>query len=803
MATPSSEIAKQTIVQFADSASQDVAIDQVNRDDTFQLANNPDSDLGDFLARPVRISSTTWAVGTDFNLTIDPWSLYLSTITVEKKLDNFYLFRGDLRLRIQINGNPFYYGQVLCAYHPLFNRDEYYSGSVNNNNSDIRLMALSQMPNVMLDPTEAQGGILQCDYFFPSNYITLPSTDRAELGRLHLKSMQDLSHANGGTQALNITVFAYMENAVMTVPTAQTFQSEYTRKPVSAAASTVAKVAGMFKNLPLIGPYAKATEQVASTLGSAARSLGYSRPPVLDPPIRVSRNAIGQLAPTNMDEVVSKLSLDVKQELSIDPRVTGASPVDEMAMSFILQKESYLTQFVWNVDDTTDSFLWNAKITPCLGSQGLTTIGNVPMVGTTPMCHVAPLFAYWTGDIKFRFVVVASKYHQGRVRITVDPSPVLGVAAQWNAAYSQVIDISETREFEIDANWMNKNAFLKRGDIFQSTHSSSIQFASNEVDMNGVITVEVLNELTTPSTGGDDVTVMVYVRGGETLQYMNPMDMPDTYKSVYHQTFQSEVVMKVASEGAASETDHTLDVYGGESVVSIRQLMRRYNFYRLVTTTNSGPDRSAVISFIRADFPASRGFTEFGLDVADVGNNVTYTGSTYLNHFQGCYLARRGGIRYKSIVSPLADKQNTTLWVERRNAATHSAEVSFSDYAMGNATNSFESATARNGVFGTKVSAGGALAATSVSPSLEVELPFYSRLRFAYARSQHPRGIPEDETDEMGHRTRVQVPSDVSAGGRYTCSMQTFVSAGEDFMFSYYLHSPPLYSYIDQVADPA
>lgn len=796
MAPLSSEVAKQAIVQFADSSTQDVEVDRCNRDDTYELANNSDTDLGDFLARPVLIQSTTWNVGTNLSLTIDPWSLFMGTSTVEKKLDNYYLFRGDLRVRVQINGNPFYYGQMVCAYHPLFTRDDYYPGTVNNDNPGVRLMALSQMPNVMLDPTEAQGGVLQCDYFYPSNYIALTGTDRSDLGRLHLKSMQALSHANGGTQPLNISVFAYMENVVLTIPTAQTFQSEYTKKPVSAVASTVAKVAGAFKNVPLIGPYAKATEQVATAMGSAARSLGYSRPPVLDPPIRVSRDTVGQLSTTNMDEVVNKLSLDVKQELSIDPRVTGAKPIDEMALSYILQKESYLTQFVWNVDDNAGSFLWNAAITPTLATTALTTEGPVTMVGTTPMGHVAPLFKFWTGEIKFRFVVVASKYHQGRIRVTIDPDPVTGVSSPWNTAYSQVIDISETREFEIDANWMSKNTFLKVGETFVQHHSDTLQLAIDNSESNGLIRVEVLNELTTPSTGGDDISVMVYVRGGESMQFMSPTEFEQDNKTVYYQTLQSEVTLKVAAEGAEEVSDHTLDVYGGESVTSVRQLLRRYNFYRLVAAVADGDEISTIRNYLRADFPASRGETETGLDLTSLSMPVNYTGSTYLNYFQGCYLARRGGIRYKHVSNPLSTKTRATLWVSR-HLDTHPDEGNWSTYVDGSSTVPHVSATAKNGANKTRITAGGHLTATGVSPALEVEMPFYSNLRYAYSRSQHPRGISEDGTDTMGHRIVIHFATSKTGGIDYSHSLQSFVAAGEDFMFAYYLHSPPLYQYVD------
>lgn len=737
----------------------------------------------------MRIFTTTWDVGSTINATIDPWSLFLGNASVEKKIDNYHLFRGDLRLRFQINGNPFYYGQVVCAYHPLALQDDFHLNVTTASSDAIEKMALSQMPNVYLNPTEAQGGILQCDYFYPANYIRLPSAERSQLGRVHLKSMTLLSHANASTRALDITVFAYMENVVLTVPTSQVFQSEYVKKPVSAMASSVAKAAGMFRNLPVLGPYAKATEQVATGIGAAARSLGYSRPPVLDPPRRVERRGVGQLAVTNMDEIVDKLALDVKQELSIDPRVTGCEPVDEMSMDFFLRKESFLTNILWNVDDTPDTFLWNSKVTPLLGSLGSTPNSLLPIMGTTPMQYVAPLFKYWTGNIIFRFVVVASSYHQGRLRITLDPNRASAAGGDWNTVYTQIVDISETKEFEIVANWMAPTAFLDVGAPFVQNWSSALQFnTAEDPTTNGVIKIEVLNELTTPSTGGDEVRIMCFVRGGESLSFMNPVDVDDTLKTVYYQSFQS-VRMEVAEAGAAREADHTLDVYGGEAVTSIRQLTRRYCFYRGAGAVNLGPDMMGTANFVRADYPASRGVVQNGLDVSDTVK-CNYVGTNYMTYFQGCYLARRGAVRYKHIVTHMGLKVDTTLWVERR-VADISQEFSMSDYIDGLSTVVDQPVTARAALLNTKVMAGGSIASGRVNPTLEVELPFYSKYRFALTRKLNPIGVDFDDTSQMGHRVRVLAASNVPDGGHQSFGLQSFVAAGEDFMFFKFFYTPP------------
>eukprot|EP01084_Bolivina_argentea_P235709 396542_1 len=116
--------------------------------------------------------------------------------------------------------------------------------------------------------------------------------------------------------------------------------------------------------MPGIGVYARATQMAASAVSGVASMFGYSRPVELAEIQPYKPVLIGNMANTNVPDTSNKLTLDVKQELTVDPRVMGLGSADEMTIKSIAQRESYLTTFAWNVADSSESLLWNTEVSP-------------------------------------------------------------------------------------------------------------------------------------------------------------------------------------------------------------------------------------------------------------------------------------------------------------------------------------------------------------------------------------------------------------------------------------------------------
>jgi hypothetical protein len=205
---------------------------------------------------------------------------------VANRIANFNLFKGNLHVKVVINGNQFYFGKMLMSYMPYTNSPHHLT-----QDTWLSMIPASQRPHIWIDPTTSQGGELVLPFFYPYDMMTLPLTNPDDLGSMWFKSIVDLHHAQAQSRPLRVTVFAWASDVTLSVPTqsnpvALTAQSgkidEYDKKPVSKTANAVAAMAGKLSKAPIIGPYAMATQMAASTVGNIASLFGFSRPRQLD-----------------------------------------------------------------------------------------------------------------------------------------------------------------------------------------------------------------------------------------------------------------------------------------------------------------------------------------------------------------------------------------------------------------------------------------------------------------------------------------------------------------------------------------
>jgi hypothetical protein len=96
----------------------------------------------------------------------------------------------------------------------------------------------------------------------------------------------------------------------------------------------VARVAGALSDIPGIGPYAKATQMGANAVANSAKLFGLSAPNDLSHSIFEPR-AKQSLAVTDVKQSANKVTIDSKQELTIDPRTTGIQGDDELPIASI------------------------------------------------------------------------------------------------------------------------------------------------------------------------------------------------------------------------------------------------------------------------------------------------------------------------------------------------------------------------------------------------------------------------------------------------------------------------------------
>lgn len=783
----SKQVSTHEVATFYDGNEIAPAIEKMK---DFSRSNaDTNAELDNFFSRPVRIYTQTWDVGASLEATINPWDLYFSNARVSNRINNYKLLRGNLNVKVVINGNGFYYGRAMVSYHPLAGYDEFGAPA----SQTPSLVVESQRQKIIIDPTQSTGGEMVLPFMWIENNLdlTIPNTF-TNLGSLTLRSFNPLRHANQGTTALNISIFAWMDdislncptniNASVLTPQMALEEVEANNKGViSGPATAVARVAGVLKNIPFVSGFATATEMAANITATLAKMFGYSRPIVTKCPEPYQPRVLSNLANVTVPDSCSKLTLDDKQSLALGHKIAGGSEEhDEFAIVNIGKRESFVTTFDWLQTNVVDAHLFAIRPSPVM----FNIADSASRYIMSPSCVASLPFDTWTGTTFIRFQVVCSSLHKGRLKITYDPVYVDDLAAM-NTSFTRIVDIATETDFTIAvAPAMTtkyllcaKPGFQNPSDIYSTTPLSSAAVYGN-----GVLTVSVLNPLTaTSSVTTADIQVNVYTSMGEDFHLQNPTLFFQDY-TYFEATPQMglEVVNETAMVNDKPKIEqinewndieeHDAKLYYGEDIRSMRSLMKRYILWSSEELSNVVPPLTPYISLPFQ--PYLRGAAPNAIDTATGFTNVNRVAFPVLTLMQNCFAGWRGSIRYKAF--PL---QDCDLTVQRANAASNYINTDV-DYtrASGGDWNKYSIG-----------SSGMAITSTSVNKVLEYEMPYYSRYRFTPGR-QASITVPSNPSF-LPSNHELHVNGSLTGGG----IVQMYVAAGEDFECYNWIGSPPMY----------
>jgi len=185
-------------------------------DASFRSAQTNDANLGDFMSRPIKVASYAWPYDVPFQQTFDPWSLFFENKRIINRVSNFNLLRCKLNVKVMVNGNGFHYGRCMMNYLPLHQQD---TNTMERGFFSQDLIAASQRPHIYIDPTESKGGQLKLPFFFYKDALSIPHEEWQQMGKCTIHAMNSLKHANGGTDAVTISVFVWAEDVELAVPT--------------------------------------------------------------------------------------------------------------------------------------------------------------------------------------------------------------------------------------------------------------------------------------------------------------------------------------------------------------------------------------------------------------------------------------------------------------------------------------------------------------------------------------------------------------------------------------------------------
>jgi hypothetical protein len=796
------------VTKFNDEDNSDI-IDISTYMDSVALADfTPAVDLNEFLKRPIRINTFTWTNATvvGSNTFFYPWMMFLNNPAVKKKIDNYSYLRCTLHLKFVVDASPFTYGAMAAVYTPVH---AYTESLITNSGLDDHLMPESQKPHIWLFPDSCQGGEIHLPFFLHKNYIELGLINEAiNMGRIDLIPFTELRSCNGvAVQTIPIHVYAWADNISLSGPsvTLSAQADEYESKgPVSKTASAVASVAKKLESVPVIGQFAKATNVVATSIASVASFFGFTNVPNIETVCALTVKRVPNIATTDISAPIEKLTLDSKNELTIDPRTVGLGATDELLISYIAGRESWFLSLDWLTSAGLDSILMSLRVAPHLAN--FVSQFNAP-VNIVPVGYITQPFLYWRGDLIYRFRVVCTKYHKGRLRISYDPTGTVtdnqnNTPANENKIFNRIVDISTERDIEIRVPYCQCTAYLRTDDPeILHTVGGGVQL-HNPVTDNGTLMIRVLNELSTPTEAGD-VRIMCFIRGADNFEVACPKEF-DWNQSVFSaQADESDDIVPAGTNGGDDKMNL---VYQGEKIVSMRQLLHRACLSEIIVHPNGyAINQKAFMHHTMPRFPKYNGFNTLQGETPSVGIvvpastfNATASKMTFMTWLAPLFLAYRGSINWTFI-------PNDRGFGGGSGSCGQFTVTRSRDARLGASLNN----TTAISVTGTTVASvalrllnlsGGTEQGASItqgvtSQTIMVNVPDQNRFKFRYVSPTTTitgNGVDDTDVDSVVYDWYFQ---DAAINSTDKNVVFKYCAAGPDFNFFWFLRVPTIYRY--------
>jgi len=340
-----------------------------------------------------------------------------------------------------------------------------------------------------------------------------------------------------------------------------------------------------------------------------------------------------------------RIVLDPKQELTVDPVVTG-NDEDEMSISHLCSRASLIYQFDWSPSALPlQSTLFSSRINPALVTWDSSVTPSVAQ--PSAMAYAVAPFTYWRGDITYRFEIVVSKFHRGKIAVFYEPNTaqysIITANTEMNKQFMRIIDIQETQCFEVCVNWASHRAWLLIENSSNAVQNLYSPGSGGTGYANGFIMVVPFTELQSPD--GSVVSVNVYAYSDNMMvNGLSSVNMPSNRnvtatdpivaESGFCGTIMSQDMTCYDLNPSTASQSRICEDHFGEQPLSYRAILKRFNSMPSFAPTMAGGN---ILSYSQPIIPPiSLPFGTSSFPARDI-----------LSYLRYGYLGLRGGMRWR------------------------------------------------------------------------------------------------------------------------------------------------------------
>lgn len=528
--------------------------------------------------------------------------------------NNFIFWNGRVKVQFQITGSPMVQGCVAAAFIPLTDPSATTSNQLQN------FASLSVNQTCYLFPNANTVAEMEIPFNSPQAYLNIADEVSADvlntLGYIYIVVFNTISLSASTTDNVSVSVFSHFVDNQFKVPRRTTPAVSYVRAqsgavPVKQRSSVVGAMTDLL--LP--------DNPLADVIDAAAGFFGLDNP--VDPSIsEVDKVVITQrMNYSQGPEYVDRLSL-LPSKTSVATSDTFASVQDEMSLTYLTKKYSYLGTFSLTTLNLVGSILASFPMNPCPCRTEIAGTYQVPLLQ-----YISMPFQLWKGGLNYKIQVISTSFQTAKIFFSFNynefspsaPTVLPATTSQYGTAI-EINQGSNTFEFTVPYVSITPELYVP--------NSNTI----SDADTLGMVNISVLNPLISPNGSPDNIQFNVFIAGADdfelstltaannVLPSMEALTSDLTFinrkllqlKDMVSEDFE---VIQIKSQSAAQplitpmsivdmatedlvapnlSTENRSNVSQGSSL-SFRDVLKKYHMYQRISLTNPTPSQNGLI----------------------------------------------------------------------------------------------------------------------------------------------------------------------------------------------------------------
>jgi len=453
---------------------------------------------------------SSFTTGTALTYYDVPFDLIQSRV-MQSAFSRYLFWRGNVKLRVQMQSNQFMCGSVVVAWMPLMTSTQ--ALAINNGN----MRSLSVSKHVILYAGTCSTVDLTIPYVHNKGHLDLRvATTENTLGTFVIYVLNPLRTGTAATSTtVSLTTFASFEGSDFAVI-----------NPTGVSIVPQGGVQSKVTNINI--EHAMNATLDASTTGDNFQGGSTSAPMDL-PNIGLNPGPLTERKypyitnVTNIDYCVH-MDLAANTRPIVSTQSTGTN-VDEMELHYLTQKMSYVGSFTVSTTNVIGESVFVGDLCPAFE---LFTLPAAASFTPTLLSYVSFPFSFWKGSLVYKIVAVASPIHTMRLQICSH----IGYEASGlsvNEAFGQytcIFDVRGVTEISVSFPWRSSTEWKKVNTGSNTdTHNYSM----------GQFSVRVLSGLQAMESVSQAIDFNVYMCGGPDYELayvgnnaidLSPVDAP-------------------------------------------------------------------------------------------------------------------------------------------------------------------------------------------------------------------------------------------------------------------------------------